>query len=89
MNVGFIGLGVMGKRMAKRIHDAGYNLKVFDVLEEPVKEFKKLGVEAGNSPGEVAFDTDVILMSLPNSQIVTSVVLGEDGILSKAKPVLS
>lgn len=85
MRVGFIGLGVMGKRMAKRIYDAGYSLKVFDVMKDPVEEFKKLGAEAGSSPGEVALDTDVIFMSLPNSQIVTSVVLGEDGILSKAK----
>ncbi|MDD4569869.1 MAG: NAD(P)-dependent oxidoreductase [Tepidanaerobacteraceae bacterium] len=86
MKIGFIGLGVMGKRIAKRIHDAKYNLKVFDVMEDPVEEFKKMGVEAGKSPGEVAFDTEVIFMSLPNSQIVTNVVLGEDGILSKAKP---
>jgi len=85
MRVGFIGLGVMGKRMAKRIYDAGYSLKVFDVMKDPVEEFKKLGAEVGSSPGEVALDTDVIFMSLPNSQIVTSVVLGEDGILSKAK----
>ena len=47
MKIGFIGLGVMGKRMAKRIYDAGYSLKVFDILEEPVKEFLQLGAEAG------------------------------------------
>ncbi|AEE90599.1 2-(hydroxymethyl)glutarate dehydrogenase [Tepidanaerobacter acetatoxydans Re1] len=86
MKIGFIGLGVMGSRMAKRIHNAGYNLKVFDVMEDAVMEFEKLGVEVGSSPGDVAIDTDVILMSLPNSQIVTNVILGEDGILSKAKP---
>ncbi len=86
MKVGFIGLGVIGKCMAKRIYYAGYKLKVYDVLEDAVREFIGLGVEAVNSPGDLSADSEVILMSLPNSQIVTNVVLGEDGILSKTKP---
>jgi|LSQX01.3.fsa_nt_gb 2-hydroxymethylglutarate dehydrogenase len=86
MKIGFIGLGVMGKRMAKRIFEAGYKIKVFDVMEPVLNEFKKLGVETGESPGDVAVDADVVFMSLPNSRIVTNVVLGEDGILPKARP---
>ncbi|MGI6486584.1 MAG: NAD(P)-dependent oxidoreductase [Tepidanaerobacteraceae bacterium] len=86
MKIGFIGLGVMGKRMAKRIFEAGYKIKVFDVMEPVLNEFKKLGVETGESPGNVAVDADVVFMSLPNSRIVTNVVLGEDGILPKARP---
>lgn len=85
MKIGFIGLGVMGKRMAKRIFEAGYKIKVFDVMEPVLNEFKKLGVETGESPGDVAVDADVVFMSLPNSRIVTNVVLGEDGILPKAR----
>jgi 3-hydroxyisobutyrate dehydrogenase len=76
----------MGKRMAKRIFEAGYKIKVFDVMEPVLNEFKKLGVETGESPGDVAVDADVVFMSLPNSRIVTNVVLGEDGILPKARP---
>ncbi len=85
MKIGFIGLGVMGKRMAKRFHDEGYNIKVFDVMKAALDEFKKLGVKTGSSPGDVAAETDVIFMSLPNSQVVTNVVVGKDGILSKAR----
>lgn len=86
MKIGFIGLGVMGSRMAKRIYKAGYDLTVFDVMEDSIREFKKLGVAIGNSPGDVAAESNVVLMSLPNSQVVTDVILGENGVFHKAKP---
>ncbi len=86
MKVGFIGLGVMGKRMARRIYEAGYTIKVFDIVEAALNEFKSLGFETGESPGDVAEDADVVCMSLPNSKAVENVVLKEYGVLSKARP---
>jgi 3-hydroxyisobutyrate dehydrogenase len=86
MKVGFIGLGVMGKRMARRIYEAGYTIKVFDIVEAALNEFKSLGFETGESPGDVAEDADVVCMSLPNSKAVENVVLKENGVLSKARP---
>ncbi len=86
MKVGFIGLGVMGGRMAKNIIKGGFELKVYDVVESSVKEFIELGVKVGTSPADVASECEVIMTSLPNSNIVYSVVTGENGILQGAKP---
>lgn len=86
MRIGFVGLGVMGKRMAKRIRDKGYKLIVFDVSHEAIGEFNDMGIEAAASPANVASGTDIIFMSLPNSHTVSTVVLGENGLLSTARP---
>lgn len=81
MKIGFIGLGVMGKPMARNLVKAGYSLVVFDVKSEPVEELVALGTEKGSSPADVASRTDVIITMLPNSPHVVSVISGKDGIL--------
>ncbi|WP_017751377.1 NAD(P)-dependent oxidoreductase [Clostridium tyrobutyricum] len=85
MKIGFIGLGVMGKNMAENILENGYELNVYDVVEELVEEFGKKGASVCKSPSEVASKSDVIMTSLPNSQIVTNVILGKNGVLQGAK----
>ncbi|UZW14568.1 NAD(P)-dependent oxidoreductase [Clostridium pasteurianum] len=84
MRIGFIGLGVMGKNMANNILKKGYELKVYDLSENVVKEFKEKGALVGESPAEVAKGADIVMTSLPNSEIVKSVILGEKGILESA-----
>ncbi len=86
MNVGFIGLGAMGRPMAKRLRAAGLELSVFDVVAEAVKEMADLGALPKGSPGEVAAASDIVCSSLPNSAILRNVVMGEGGILSGLKP---
>jgi len=81
MKVGFIGLGVMGKRMAANILKAGYLLKVFDIVDSAVEETESMGAESGQSPAAVAADCEVVLCSLPNSNIAKNVILGKDGVL--------
>jgi 3-hydroxyisobutyrate dehydrogenase and related beta-hydroxyacid dehydrogenases len=85
MKIGFIGLGVMGKNMAENILENGYELNVYDVVEELVEEFSKRGASVCKSPSEVASKSDVIMTSLPNSQIVKNVILGKNGVLQGAK----
>lgn len=85
MRVGFIGLGVMGKRMAINVLKGGYEVKVSDLNKEAVKELVDLGAKEGQTPAEVAKDADVVLTSLPNSAIVEGVVLGKDGVLEGIK----
>ncbi len=86
MKIGFIGLGIMGKPMAKNLVKAGHELVVFDRNEGPVKELVELGAEKGTSSADVASKTDLIITMLPNSPHVKAVVLGEGGVIEGAKP---
>jgi len=84
--LGFIGLGIMGKPMAKNLLKAGYELVVYDINEAAVKELVESGAEAGASSKDVAEKSEVIITMLPNSPEVREVVLGKDGIIEGAKP---
>lgn len=81
MKIGFIGLGIMGKPMAKNLLKAGYELVVYDISRDPVKELVASGAEEGFSPRDVAERTEIILTMLPNSPHVKEVVLGENGVI--------
>jgi len=85
MKIGFIGLGIMGKPMAKNLIKAGYELIVTDLNKATVEEFKGLGVQAGISSVDVASKSDVIITMLPNSPQVKEVVIGKDGVIDGAK----
>jgi len=78
--VGFIGLGIMGKPMAKNLIKAGFTLVVHNRSRTAVDELVKLGATAAGSPREVASSVDTIITMLPNSPDVESVALGEKGI---------
>lgn len=82
--VGFIGLGIMGKPMAKNLAKAGYDVLAFDIMEQAMKEVSGAGCTACSSIKEVAQACDVIVTMLPNSPHVRKVVLGEGGIIEHA-----
>jgi len=84
--IGFIGLGIMGKPMAKNLLKAGYSLTVYDIRPEPVKEVVAAGAQEGKSSKDVAEKSEVVITMLPNSPEVKEAVLGEDGVLDSAKP---
>ncbi len=86
MNIGFIGLGIMGKPMAKNLLKAGHKLVVYDIIEAPVKELVQAGATAGSSPKDVASRNSLIITMLPNSPHVRQAVLGKDGVIEGAKP---
>lgn len=85
MKIGFIGLGIMGKPMAKNLIKAGYDLTVLDLNKPAVEELVALGAKAGASNVEIAGSCDVIITMLPNSPHVKQVVLGEGGLIEGAK----
>ena len=85
MKVGFIGLGIMGKPMAKNLIKAGYELVVLDRNKTATDELVALGAEKEDSPKAVATKTEIIITMLPNSPHVKEVALGENGIIDGAK----
>ena len=85
MKIGFIGLGIMGRPMAKNLLKAGYSLVVYDKFA-PSGDLVALGAEAAASNKEVAAQSDVIITMLPNSPHVREAVLGENGVLDGARP---
>jgi 2-hydroxy-3-oxopropionate reductase len=78
--VGFIGLGIMGKPMARNLLRAGYPLVVLNRSRGPVDELVAEGAEAGSTPRDVASRSGVVITMLPDSPDVESVVLGTDGV---------
>ncbi|MFQ6078810.1 MAG: 2-hydroxy-3-oxopropionate reductase [Thermodesulfobacteriota bacterium] len=79
--IGFIGVGIMGKPMAKNLIDAGFKLMVYDIVEKALNEVVEYGAERGTSPRDVAENSDIIITMLPNSPDVRKAVLGENGII--------
>ncbi|HZO92746.1 MAG TPA: 2-hydroxy-3-oxopropionate reductase [Candidatus Baltobacteraceae bacterium] len=78
--IGFIGLGIMGKPMAKNLLAAGYPVIALNRSRGPVDELVAAGAQAGESPNDVAARSDVVITMLPDSPDVESVALGEGGI---------
>ena len=85
MKIGFIGLGIMGKPMARNLLKAGYELVVHDINRSAVQELVEMGAEEEFSSKGVAEKTEIIITMLPNSPDVKKVVLGKDGVLEGAK----
>jgi 2-hydroxy-3-oxopropionate reductase len=81
MKTGFIGLGIMGKPMSRNLLKAGYQLVVYDINAEAVRELAAAGAETAASPKEVARQCDIIVTMLPNSPHVKAVALGPNGII--------
>ena len=81
MKIGFIGVGIMGKPMAKNLLKAGYELIVLDINKSAVDELTAMGAESAESPSEVAAKTKTVITMLPNSPEVKEVALGKSGLI--------
>ena len=85
MKIGCIGLGIMGKPMAKNLLKAGHEVVCYDVNQESVDELVAAGAVAGASSADVAAQVPLVITMLPNSPHVKTVVMGEKGVLEGAK----
>lgn len=88
LTVGYIGLGLMGKSIARNINKADFPLVVHNRSQAAVEELVAEGATAASSPEEVARQVDVVFTNLPDTPDVEQVVLGERGILHGAHPGL-
>ena len=85
MKIGLIGLGIMGKPMAKNLLKAGYDLTVNDRSQASVEDVVAAGARYATQQ-EIGERCDVVLTMLPNSPQVKEVMLAEDGVASHMKP---
>ena len=86
MKVGFIGLGTMGRHMARHLQEAGYPLVVNDIRREAVARHIEAGAEWADSPIRVAEASDVVFTSLPGPVEMEAVALGADGLIHGMRP---
>lgn len=84
MNIGFIGLGRMGRPMASNMARKGFRLVVNDINPAAVKELEELQASSAPTAAEVAKKSDVIITMLPDGPVVREVVGGADGVIANA-----
>lgn len=85
MQVGLVGIGTMGRLVAKSLAEAEYRLMAFDVVPEARQQAHKVGATVAHSPKAVAKGSDVILLVLPGPAQVETAVVGDDGLLAGAR----
>jgi len=84
-NLGFIGLGIMGKPMAGHLLAAGNTVHVYDVVADSIKEVAGKGGVACQSSKEVAQKSDIIFMMVPDTPDVEAALFGKDGVAEGVK----
>lgn len=88
LTIGYIGLGLMGKSIARNILKAGFPLVVHNRSHAAVAELVAEGASEASSPAQVAARVDVVFTNLPDSPDVEQVALGEGGVIQSARPGL-
>jgi 3-hydroxyisobutyrate dehydrogenase len=85
-NIGFIGLGTVGRYMAANLTKGNYNVTVYDKVPELVEELKRVGATAATSPMEAAKGKDLVIVIRPESEDLHEVVYGEKGVFKGIDP---
>ncbi len=84
--VGFIGLGIMGKPMAKNLSKAGFPLTVYNRTRKRAEELAALGAQLADSPRAAAANSDIVITIVTDSPDVRAVILGERGVIEGIRP---
>lgn len=84
-NLGFIGLGIMGKPMSGHLLDAGHTVHIYDVVAASVKEVAAKGGVVCGSSKEVAQKSDIIFIMVPDTPDVEAAIFGKDGVAEGVK----
>jgi len=79
-NIGFIGVGIMGKPMAGHLLAAGHTVHVYDLMAEPVQELASKGAVSCSSCQEIARKSDITFIIVPDTPDVEAVLFGKDGV---------
>jgi 3-hydroxyisobutyrate dehydrogenase-like beta-hydroxyacid dehydrogenase len=84
--IGFIGLGLMGSRLARRLHSSGWNVQAWNRSLDPAKSLARDGVAISSSLTKLVADSEVVLSSLADDAAVHSVYFDDGGVFPSAKP---
>src|SRR5207253_6493910 len=84
--IGYIGLGIMGRGMARNLLKAGFPLTVWNRTASRMDELVGEGAVAASSPADVAANSDLIMTCVSDTPDVEAVILGEIGVIHGAKP---
>jgi 3-hydroxyisobutyrate dehydrogenase len=82
MNIGFVGLGLMGRPMAIRLVETGHALRVYNRTPRATEEFARWGITVCRTPADAAREAELVLTMLTNSEALREVTLGDEGILT-------
>lgn len=85
-NIGFIGLGQMGRWMSLNLLKAGFHVTVYHYKPEKARLLTDEGAASAGSPAELATTADAVFLSLPNTEVVENVIFGPSGIVEGARP---
>src|SRR4051794_12536098 len=85
-NLGFVGLGVMGSRMAKRLIDAGHNVTGYNRTKAKAQWLIDAGMKWGDTPRAVAQSSDITFSMVTNTEALDAVAHGPDGIVAGLTP---
>ncbi len=86
LSIGFIGLGIMGKPMARNLLKAGYRLFVHNRSRGAVDELKQQGASVAETPQKLTAQSEMVITMLPDSPDVELVYAGENGVFAGVKP---
>ena len=80
-NVGFIGIGTMGREMVRNLLKAGHTIRAFDLNEAAITDVTKEGAARAMNPADAAQGADIVITMLPDTSHVEAAVYGEHGLL--------
>jgi 3-hydroxyisobutyrate dehydrogenase-like beta-hydroxyacid dehydrogenase len=84
--VGFVGLGTMGRAIAENTLRAGFDLMVYDLRDEPMREMEALGAKRAASSREIGEHAEIVQLAVPDDAALKAAILGDQGVLAGAKP---
>jgi 3-hydroxyisobutyrate dehydrogenase-like beta-hydroxyacid dehydrogenase len=84
--IGFIGLGLMGSRLTRRLHSSGWSVQAWNRSPDPARSLARDGIAISSSVANLVADSEVVLSSLANDAAVHSVFFDSGGVFSSAKP---
>jgi 3-hydroxyisobutyrate dehydrogenase len=80
--IAYVGVGLMGLPMAKRLLSLGYRVRAFDIAPQSIAAAREAGAAAASSPADAARESDLMLLNLPTPEAVEAAVFGDNGVAS-------